>query len=435
MLPTTFFGAASLWLLAGAPPAGAAQEQHVAGRAFAPIPGDVEVIGDVVFALDGSTVAYRARRNGDLLAIVDGQLSATHAFVDAPVFGATGAQLIFRVAESDSRRSETWRLLQGGKSVAKSDWIGPPAWSPDGRKLAYWTRPNSKLDGAGRRRGGVSVFVVDGTSGSKWDACEQDAAPIWSSDSKHVATVAQKGDAWSVVLDGKAVASVETSPPRAVDLGPPATSGPWVRDVALSADAAHVAFASYAALDENGAREWRIVHDSTTLRGDYEAAGRATFAPSGERFAYVVRAADKRQGVVLDFGQPTFENGAIVELAFSPSGERLAWTVGGPDETMLGDSISRNAARTLRSSAKRVVLDGQPLGAPCDQVRCITFSPDSKRLAYAAREGGAWSIVCGASKIACAGEPLVLRFSDDGSTVFFGQRDRDALGWFAVSVD
>lgn len=67
-------------------------------------------------------------------------------------------------------------------------------------------------------------------------------------------------------------------------------------------------------------------------------------------------------------------------------------------------------------------LNGKPAGKPYESVDSITFSPDSKRLAYVAKRGSKWIVVVD-GKATDSFDSILLSgpvFNQDGRTVAFG---------------
>jgi hypothetical protein len=412
---------------------------------FASIPAGLEVVGDVEFAPDGSMVAYRGKKGDKLVPVVSDKLGEPFDTVDPPLFPAAEAQPVFRVSDRPSKKVEKWRLIQNGATIAESEWIGPPAWSPDGARVAYWTNPGAKLNAKGERTGGALVFVVDGKKGPKWNDCSASAPPVWSDDSKHVATIARKNEEWCVLLDGEVVGSTPTlaspAPPAAPAARPAAmTTPPSIHDVALSRDAAHVAYVATVEIElvANGSRatsrRTRVVYDKAQLRGEYEDAGLPTFSPDGERFAYVVVDANRRQGVVLDFKEPKFESGEIGEPLFSPDGKRLAYVVSKGRDLVSSGNLSRASVRARTGGKHTVVLDGTADERSWDEIRHPTFSPDSTQLAYLARKGETWFVVLGPRTFGGGGKRGALHFSADSTKLSYGAHDKSLLAWFEIDA-
>ncbi len=438
MLPLVSLLALAVFTLASSPqsPEGGGLQ---ADRVFEPVPSGLEVRGPVTFAPDGSRAAYSGVKGDKQYAVVDGKLSDPFDFVDAPVFGASANQLVFRAGNRVSKLAEKWWLVSNGERIAESAWIGAPAWSPDGKRLAYWTQPGAKLNSSGERVGGGLVFVVDGKKGEKWRDADALTAPVWSADSKHVATSALKNEEWCVLVDGKVVGTAQTY--AALASGPSSPSAPHsaIVDFVFSPNGAHFAYTRLERYvrENNGARiegaTWGVVYDQAPQLGEFDAAGSPTFSPDGQRFAYKVFSHAQWQGLSLDFKPPTYPGGSIAQLTFSPDSKRFAYVhVAGGDKPFMG--VSRADEASLAGGRWSIVVDGAADEQTFDEIRDLTFSPDSKRTAFRARRGKHWSIVCGRTSIGVETEISRPGFSADGLAIGYGTRRGASLAWFSVPL-
>lgn len=220
--------------------------------------------------------------------IADGEVREPFDAVDPPLFGASSAQRVFRAGKRSSKRNEKWKLARDDEAIAESEWIGPPSWSPNGRRLAYWTRSGTKLDSKGERSGGAFVLVVDGKNGEKWRDADELTPPAWSADSQHVAVIANKNARWVVLFDGEVVAEeAESNAPL------PGQSRCTITDLVIDGAPLPAAYSERheVPMEVDGLKwsgsAWRVVRDKHVLEGEYLSAGSELFSPDGKRFAYV----------------------------------------------------------------------------------------------------------------------------------------------------
>jgi hypothetical protein len=200
-------------------------------------------------------------------------------------------------------------------------------WSPDGRREAYLARMPD-----GRR-----TVVVDGAMDNPYDEVPFIMRSTFSPDGRVYAYAARQGDKWFYVVNGKAGPTYDY-----VELSPQ-----WV---AGGHDVAYLA---------------RRGHQGFLVVGGEELAGPCgtdlVVSPDGSRWAYVSGNGEGGRMVIDGVKGPYLH--CLRPAIFSPDSRRVAYTAGGRH----------------RSAGAAVVVDGDC--RPVDG-RLLTFSPDSKHLAY-----------------------------------------------------
>jgi len=190
----------------------------------------------------------------------------------------------------------------------------------------------------------------------------------------------------------------------------------WMRSVALSADAAHVA----AADAEGFVRTWRAPDGgpvSEAKRHESDAWSVA-FSPDGRMLA---SGSDK--GIWITDVDGTERRripaeASVRALAFSPDGRTLAAGCG--EEVRLFEAETGKAVRTLAGHA--------------DTVLCLAFSPDGKRLASGGYDCTVrlWDVESGAEIVERSGHQgrvTSLALSADGKRLATSSVDRTARIW------
>lgn len=249
-------------------------------------------VDDFVFSPDSRRVGYVARKGGKEIVVVDGKPRGHGWFVGLQVSFSPDSRHWYCVEQlniADGLGGPTSdRIVVDGKPgpVFGGTYAGEPAYSPDGRHLAYYASQNGKelvvVDGkpgqafdkielpilglddrlfsldkrfpippetvfspdgrhfAYKAKQAEKWFVVeDGKPGSAFDEIDIDS-PYFSQDGRHLAYEAKRGEEWFLVLDGKA--------------GPPFK---WfgINHPAFSPDGKHIAYKAY----EGG--HWRLMVD------------------------------------------------------------------------------------------------------------------------------------------------------------------------------
>ncbi len=322
------------------------------------------------------------------------------------------------VAQTPAARKHTETLLAPFPAAV---WDSAMV-SPNVRRIAY-----VKQTATGRQ------VVVDGREEKPY---EKVAGLTFSPDSRQTAYAATVGGKWFVVLGG-----VEGPPYEQVGLPTFSPDGRHLAYVALLADGQRVivldgkpgppcemVFEGLIALSPDGRRMaygarradgWFVATSEippapasppAAESGPYEFLGSSTgiqFSRDGTRLAYAAQV-NKKWCVVLDGKpQPAFDN--LGPLVFSPDGRRVAYA-----------AMQRDGQRETWRVVADETAEGQSAG-PLDAIGegTLQFSPDGRHLAYAAQTGKAWCIVLDGKP----GEPFdgiaQVKFSPNSQTLAY----------------
>jgi TolB protein len=178
----------------------------------------------------------------------------------------------------------------GGKvALASPESIISPAWSPDGKKLAYVSFETQK----------AAVWVQDVTSGERRMVANfrgSNSAPAWSPDGQRmVVTLSQDGPAQLYVIS----ASGTGAPSRLV------TSNAIDTEAVYSPDGRYVYFVS----DRGGGPQvYRVgsgggAAERITFTGDYNIS--PAVSPDGKQLAYIARQGGGFKLMLLEIGAST----------------------------------------------------------------------------------------------------------------------------------
>jgi hypothetical protein len=279
-----------------------------------------------------------------------------------------------------ARQQDKWFVSVDGQTGPSHDEVAQSSlvFSPDGAHLAYWAKINGKW-----------TLLLDGVQRGQYDtsgpfAFNRDSGLFaFNHDGRRFAYEAKRANKWVVNLD-----EVEGKPYDAILPG----------TLLFSPDGGRLAYAvkdgksQFVVVDgAEGARFDEVYASSldlNSLSDLIETRSSLTFSQDGKHFAYVAKT--KSGAVVVTDGRPS--------KAYK---DVLGYSV-----TLGGDGRVAYAAKV--GNRWTVVVDGQegklydeilaysesPIDYGLRAVRSsISFSPNSRRLAYAARLGKKWSVV------------------------------------------
>lgn len=337
--------------------------------------------GNPVWSRDGETIAFASDRHGDLDVFVmnpDGsevRRLTHHDADDTPSdFSPDGQRVLFSSSRGQSRDSSyfpTSRLPQlyevsvngGAPRMVTTTPASEARYSPDGARIAY--RDEKAYENEWRQRDVNSfardIWIYDLASGAHEQVTDNpggDHSPAWSSDGRSLFMQSE--------IDGGSFnlrrVDLETGESAVLS-----SHGPHpARGVSISADGA-IAYSYHG-----------VIH---LARPGEEPQALAVTVPSGDT-----------PGAV----EPLAANGDITEFAVSPDGSEIAYVFRG--EIFVTDAEFAETTRVTDTPG---------------QERSVSFSPDGRRLLYAAERDSGWGVY--QSEIAEENAPrfsFALRFNE-----------------------
>jgi len=344
---------------------------------------------------DGSTVAYAVRVNGswDIYSQRVGGRNATPIISDpqrnegGPAYSPDGASLAFHEADADGG---IFVAGATGESVRRVTDIGfHPAWSPNGKDIAFTTE---EIIDPASRLGESTLYVVSASGGTPRKVVDGDAAqPSWAPSGDRIVYWSNTGgqrDIYTVAAAGGTRTAVTEDAP--LDWSPV-----W------SPDGKRVYFSS----ERGGSMNlWRIDVDASSGRTSAEpelvtngvqaSAGLPSFSKDGSRLAFRSRVGSINP-VEIPFdpvtgraGEPRLldtRTNIRVPSDVSPDGTQIAYfSIGDRQEDLfVGPATGAN-----KGSMRRVTDDVARDRAP-------VFTHDGRSLVfYSNRDGkwGAWTV-------------------------------------------
>jgi len=335
---------------------------------------------------DGTTVAYAVRINDswDIYTQRVGGRNATPILSDpqrnesGPAFSPDGASIAFH--ESDTNGG-IFVAGATGESVRRVTEMGfHPAWSPDGKRIAFTTEEILNPSG---RQGESLLYVVDAAGGPPRKVADGDAAqPSWSPSGNRIVYWSNTGgqrDLFTVAeAGGERVVLTNDS---AIDWSP--VWAPDGHDVYFSSD-------------RGGAMNlWRVPIDPATGKstgapepvtmGAQATSGLPSFSKDGKRLAFRSRVGSTNpfeipiDPVTLKAGEPRLldsRTNVRIPSDVSPDGLLVAFFA-------IGERQEDLFVGPPGGPMRRVIDD-----APRD--RSPFFTPDGKSLLFYSNRGGDW---------------------------------------------
>lgn len=180
---------------------------------------------------------------------------------------------------------------------------------------------------------------------------------------------------------------------------------------------------AYIAQKSNGKRT--VVVDEVEVK-EHDGVVHYIFSPDSKRVAYVA-VDNKKQMLVVDGVESKERYDRIHNMTFSPDSSRLAYIGMHNDRDSV--RLAGEIYRLKRGDRMITVLMGELQGkGQCDRVYGLVFSPDSKRLAYAATRDGRYFAAVDGAEQAEYDQVCVPIFSPDSRHIVYSAKREDR--WF-----
>jgi eukaryotic-like serine/threonine-protein kinase len=162
------------------------------------------------FSPDGTRIAFRSEREGGGIYIMGAHGESPARVADfgySPSWSPDGGQILIgteKIPQPSTRptKSELWKIdLKTGQRqrVSEGDAL-QPTFSPNQKRIAYWSRP----DRYGQREHIFTIPVSGGEAVAVTDGSSTDLNPVWSPDGKYLYFSSNRGGSsniWRVAID------------------------------------------------------------------------------------------------------------------------------------------------------------------------------------------------------------------------------------------
>lgn len=389
----------------------------------------------------GTGVAYLARVGDKVRVVHNGKPGKLYKEIDGTTlvvsldgkhvgYGASNDSSLG--AGSSSSSSAKWLLVHDDKEEGPFDSLGPPAFSPDGRHIAFECKMGERW----------KMFIDDKAYGDAFSYIDK---PVFSGDSQ-LLLFGETGEA--------------NRPPRIV-ISDLTYQKLRIIDQSGGPVAFNTALSRVAAMQESGKQKRMVEFDfslSGSLKGGelYDEVFSPLFSADGTALAYL----GKRRGatyLVLAGKEEKLPAGEYPSpLAFRPDNKGAGIPVVGKDGTYLfqafgsggaspnrykevGDVVYSSDGRNhayvaIRNEQFLIVANGKD-GPVYDRVIAPQFSPDSKYLVYRARQNNKrFVVVADTTGKVIREHPRYERvfettFTPDGGSVAYGAVDGKKIFW------
>ncbi len=353
-----------------------------AGQIYDRIKKNLDLFGsDIQFSPDGNRTAYVAIRGGKMVAVIDGEPELEYDEIpDIPRFSPDSRHVFYKVYKVGDETKQFYVVNgKAGPMYDSLDYLDYLVFSADGSRMAYSARKGDKW-----------FMMVDGRPGPEFDEVSH---AQFSPDGRRLAYFAVKEEKSRVIIDGQSESVFDYVDRGSVVFSPDSRRLAYV---AMNDDKARVVVDGKPGPEFDEIRSDRLAH---VIGEDPDIL----FSPDSKRVAYRARKGVK-ECVVMDgqvgpeydhVGPPRFSSDSKQSVYFAqkyyydilvingrPTPEGLIWT---SESTFSPDGKRLAFAANSAGGLATVMIDGQA-GQGFDSVDALTlvFSPDSKRIAYIA---------------------------------------------------
>lgn len=350
------------------------------------------------FSPDGDRIAFRSERERGGLFVMGATGESVKRLTDFgyhPAWSPDGRDVAFsthNIEDPNDRsleRSDIWivNVASAEKRQLTGETVGDaaqPQWSPSGARIAYWSR---------RKGGQRDLWTIRATGGAPvavTDDTDFDWNPVWSPDGKHLYFSSDRGgqmNLWRVAIEEKT--GIVTGPPESLT-----TPSPYAEHLSFSHDGRRAVYVSQVSskhilkADFNPDTAVLMAEPVAVTEGSKHTA-QPNLSPDGEWFVYSTQG-DKQEDLFIIDKDGTATPRQLTDDHFkdrhprwSPDGKRIVFYSdrGGTYEAW---TINRDGSGLQQMTFNNGLT-----------VIYSFWSPDGSRLAYNLRDESCWIIEVG----------------------------------------
>lgn len=366
---------------------------------------DYDAITGICFSPDSKHIAFAAKRGGKAVTVVDGTEGKEYDAVGVMAFSPNGGRFAYA-----AMREKQWVVVVDSAEDGPYQGVSGVIFSPDSKRFAYAVTLEMK-DPANPQAPPAKkgMVVVDRVGGEQYDSIVPGTL-VFSPDSRRVAYAAVQENKQMFVIDGEAGNAYDA-----------------VGGFAFSVNSKHFAYAATAE-----GKGFVVIEGAEEKK--YDATGVPRFSDDAQHLVYLARLGEKSLVVMDGTDGAQYEDIHPDSLVISGDSARIAYAAKRDGKWMCVVESTKIKPMEQPPDEEPVEPQPRPAGAEGKQYddikgASITFSPDSKHLAYAASSGGKWMRVFDGNEGTAFDDIYPsFAFSAEGERVVFFAQTGDKWG-------
>jgi len=346
------------------------------------------------FSPDGERIAFRSERERGGLFVMGATGESVKRLTDFgyhPAWSPDGRDVAYcthNIEDPNDRsleRSDIWivNAATGEKRQLTGESVGDaaqPQWSPMGARIAYWSKRK------GGQRDLWTIPAAGGTPIAVTDDAAFDWNPVWSPDGKYLYFASDRGgqmNLWRVAIEEKT--GIVTGPPESLT-----TPSPYAEHLSFSRDGRRAVYVSQVSskniLKAVFNPDQAVIGEPVAITQGFKHTAQPNLSPDGEWFVYSTQGEQQEDLFIIDkdgAGPPrqlTDDHFKDRHPRWSPDGKRIIF---------YSDRSGRYEAWTINRDGSGLKQMTFTTGLT---VIYSFWSPDGARLIYNLQEGSCWII-------------------------------------------
>lgn len=403
------------------------------------------------FAPGGKRVAFYAAKKDRVYGFLDGEKLGYASKGAEPVFSEDGEHVVMALGKVNKNRSESWKIFVDGDEATKEDWVGALSISASGDSIAYWTKPDYRVDPTGKAILSRAQLVLARRKKKRFRRTvseEYSWALTYTAPLMDEAGTKAFGTAYDDRRRGLVVAVGDVE-----DEILSAREG-YIRQYAITKDASRVATVRRLYKENKRGYEkpetvtfprFQLEVDGEDLRVNADATALPRFSENGEHYSFVYLR-DGTFGIGLDGELLPVSEHMILKTWPDSTGGRVAWVEHRDGELLQDRWLGAYAINSMYQGKSHLaygwvaeddgelILDEVEFSEGYDKIFRIIPSPNEERLAFLGMEETAYYVVCGTQRMGPFESVDRIEWTDD-TTLAAGTRDGSEFYWREMVIE